>query len=159
MSLNEHVTIMLNSAIDSLKTVLPIPVAVDQPTLVTAPFNQETMSVLIGVTGNIRGRILFDGNEELFSQVGAAMFGMPISNDMLDSFAGELGNMIAGNLSTFVSQKGLTIDITPPTVIVGDTKLYGFDKALRLPVKLEDIGTLTVVLMLELQKENNTFAV
>lgn len=68
---------------------------------------------------------------------------------MLESFSGELGNMLAGNLSTFVSQSGIEMDITPPTVLAGQTKLSGFDKALTLPISLQNIGQLNIVLILE----------
>ena len=49
---------------------------------------------------------------------------------MLESFTGELGNMIAGNLCTLVGANNLEIDITPSTVIVGTSKLYGFRRLL-----------------------------
>lgn len=65
------------------------------------------------------------------------MFGIALEGDMLESFSGELGNMIAGNLSSNIYQQGINMDITPPTVMVGQTKLYGFHKAVLLPVELE----------------------
>ncbi len=77
------------------------------------------------------------------------MFGMPLEGEMLESFTGEFGNMIAGNLCTAVGQENLEIDITPPTVMVGNTKLYGFEKAFVLPVTIPNIGALTVLLTIE----------
>jgi chemotaxis protein CheX len=41
------------------------------------------------------------------------------------------------------------MDITPPTVLVGQTKLYGFDKALCLPVSFTEIGNIRIILMVE----------
>ncbi|MEF9968285.1 MAG: chemotaxis protein CheC, partial [Longicatena sp.] len=59
------------------------------------------------------------------------------------------GNMIMGNTATIFSTKGIGIDITPPTVMVGNTKLYGFEKAFVLPVTIPNIGALTVLLTIE----------
>ena len=74
---------------------------------------------------------------------------MALEGEMLESFAGELGNMIAGSLSTFISQKGINMDITPPTVLVGQTKVYGFSKAFRLPIEITNVGSILIVLMVE----------
>ena len=70
---------------------------------------------------------------------------MNLEGEMLESFTGEFGNMFAGNLSIKASEQNLKIDITPPTVIVGNTKLYGFEKAFKLPTMVEDIGFLNVL--------------
>ncbi|MNH44187.1 CheY-P phosphatase CheX [compost metagenome] len=78
---------------------------------------------------------------------------MPLEGEMLESFTGEFGNMIAGNLCTAVGQESLEIDITPPTVMVGNTKLYGFEKAFALPVSVPSVGALTVLLTIEEEAE------
>ena len=142
-------TEILNGTIQSVKSVIPCAIQIDKPNLINEPFTQKSIGVLIGITGDFRGRIIIDGNEQVFGKIGELMFGMFLEGVMLDSFSGELGNMIAGNLSTFVSQNGIEIDITPPTVLVGETKMFGFEKALSLPISLENIGQLSIVLILE----------
>jgi chemotaxis protein CheX len=149
VTLSKNVTDLLNGTIEAVKGVLPFQMAVEKPSIFTQPFTQHSMGVLIGMTGDVRGRVIIDGDEEIFGKLGEGMFGMKLEGEMLDSFAGELGNMIAGNLSTFISQLGLEMDITPPTVIVGQTKMYGFEKAFRLPINILDIGNLTIVLIIE----------
>ncbi|MFE8702168.1 chemotaxis protein CheX [Cytobacillus sp. FJAT-54145] len=151
MTLTKSVTDILNGTIDAVKAVLPFEVAVDKPSLFTQPFTQHSVGVLIGMTGDVRGRIIIDGTEEIFGKIGEGMFGMVLEGDMLESFAGELGNMIAGNLSTTIAQKGFEMDITPPTVFVGQTKVYGFEKAFRLPIHIQNAGILEVILMVELK--------
>ena len=47
------------------------------------------------------------------------MFGMSIEGEMIESFTGELGNMVAGNLCTILEKNGLILDISPPTVMTG----------------------------------------
>lgn len=77
------------------------------------------------------------------------MFGMTIEGEMIESFTGELGNMVAGNLCTVLEKDGLTVDISPPTVMVGTTKFFGFKQAFKLPVILEGGAQLTVLLTVD----------
>lgn len=149
MSISKHIQTILNGTIHSLKSIIPLEVNVKTPSLVTEPYQQEAMGVLIGIVGQLKGRIIIDGTPETFSGVGATMFGMPLEGEMLESFTGELGNMIAGNLCTFAGQEGIELDITPPTVMVGTTKLYGFTKAFRISTELADLGSLTILLTIE----------
>lgn len=149
MPLTKSVTDILNTFIHSVKDVIPLAITISQPSLLTEPFNQHNIGVLIGMTGDVRGRVIIDGEEDSFQGLGASMFGMPLEGEMLESFAGELGNMIAGNLATMLAQAGHSIDITPPTVIVGQTKVYGFHKALKLPIVIENVGDFIVILMIE----------
>ncbi|WP_102274816.1 chemotaxis protein CheX [Cytobacillus massiliigabonensis] len=148
-TITKSVTDILNGTIHAVKTILPLEITVDKPSLFTQPFTQHSIGVLIGMTGDVRGRIIIDGDSFVFGKIGEAMFGMALEGEMLESFSGELGNMIAGNLSTFISDKGFEMDITPPTVLVGGAKVYGFSKALKLPIQIQNVGDLMVVLMIE----------
>ena len=149
LSLSKNITNVLNSCIEAMKTVLPMELSISSPSVISQPFIHQSLSVLIGIIGDERGRIIFDGNADTFTKIAEAMFGMRVEGEMLESFTGELGNMICGNLATFTAQKGITLDITPPTVIAGSTKIYGFSKGIKLPISLGDYGNLTILLMLE----------
>lgn len=149
MSTSKHIQTILNGTIQSLKSVIPISMDIKSPSLMVQPFVQKEMGVLIGIIGDIKGRIIIDSAAESFSAIGATMFGMPLDGEMLESFTGELGNMIAGNLCTSVAASGVEIDITPPTVIVGTSRLYGFQHAFRLPVEIENIGEMTIILTID----------
>jgi chemotaxis protein CheX len=150
MTLTKSVTDILDGTIESVKAILPFDISMDQPSLFTESFTQHSIGVLIGMTGDVRGQILVDGDEDTFGKIGESMFGMRPEGEMLESFAGEFGNMIAGNLSTTISQRGYDMDITPPTVLVGKTTIKGFDKAFHLPIHSENAGTFGVILMVEL---------
>ena len=149
MSNSKHFQTILNGTIHALKTILPMDIQVKAPSIVSEPFEQQEMGVLIGLIGDLKGRVIIDSSPETFGGIGNTMFGMPLEGEMLESFTGEFGNMIAGNLCTAVGQENLEIDITPPTVMVGNTKLYGFDKAFALPVEITTIGSLTILLTIE----------
>ncbi|WP_264986687.1 chemotaxis protein CheX [Lysinibacillus piscis] len=153
MSSSKHFQTILNGTIHALKTILPVEIEVQAPSIVAEPFQQQQMGVLIGLIGDLKGRVIIDSSPEVFSGIGSVMFGMPLEGAMLESFTGELGNMIAGNLCTAVGQENLEIDITPPTVMVGNTKLYGFERAFSLPVSIPTIGPMTVLLTIEEDEE------
>lgn len=149
LTVSQGVTEVLNGTIESVQSIIPFDVTIYSPSLIEAPLVQTELGVLIGMTGDIKGRLVIEGNHHSIGSIGEKMFGMPIEGEMLESFTGELANMIAGNLATVVSQKEVSIDITPPTVIVGSTKLYGFEKAFRVPVELDDLNSLHLILMVE----------
>ncbi|MFD2445794.1 chemotaxis protein CheX [Bacillus sp. CGMCC 1.16607] len=153
MTLSTNVTNILNGTIESVKSLLPFQIVLDKPSLFAEPFTQEMIAVLIGMTGDVKGRIIINGDEEVFGKIGEGMFGMRLEGEMLESFAGELGNMLAGNLSTIISQNGYEMDITPPTVLVGQSKIYGFERAFRLPIHIQDKGTLLIILMIDVKQE------
>ena len=149
MLMTKNVTDILNSTIDSVKGVLPFEVSIDQPSIFKEPYSQLSIGVLIGMTGDIRGRLIIDGDETTFGSIGEGMFGMKIEGEMLESFAGELGNMIAGTLSTCISKYEIEMDITPPSVLVGELKIYGFENAFRLPIIIQNVGNMAIILMIE----------
>lgn len=150
METNSIITKVLNGTILALKSVLPFTLEVQKPSFIKQPFEQESISVLIGMTGDVRGRVIIEGTSGTVSKIGQVMFGMPLEGEMLESFAAELGNMLAGNIATSLANDEVYMDITPPTVLVGQTKMYGFKQAINLPVVLEGAGTLHIVLMIEM---------
>ena len=153
MSTSKHIQEILNGTIHSLKSILPVGVSFGSPSTCVEPYIQEEMGVLIGIVGDFKTRVIIDGSSTIFGNIGSAMFGMPLEGEMLESFTGEFGNMIAGNLCTHVGATGLELDITPPTVMVGNTKLYGFQQAFILPVTAENIGEMTVLLTIDDEDE------
>lgn len=149
MTTTKKITGIIQSMIETIKNVLPFAVSVDKPSLLKAPYEQNDIGVLIAITGDMSGRVVIDGTETVYGKIAKTMFGIALEEELLQSFAGELGNMIVGNLSTILATNKIEMDITPPTILVGNTKLYGFDKALRLPISIKGIGSLTVIFMYE----------
>ncbi|WP_342509946.1 chemotaxis protein CheX [Sporosarcina sp. FSL K6-2383] len=149
MSTSKHVQMILNGTIASLTTVIPVKLDVLPPSMTVQPYEQKEISVLIGLVGGIKGRLILETTTEVIGQIGQAMFGMSIEGEMVESFTGELGNMVAGNLCTLLEKDGLILDISPPTVMTGTMKFFGFKQAFKLPVKLEDGSMLNVLLTID----------
>ena len=60
MSISKHVQTILNGTITSLTTVIPIKLDVLAPSLTVQPYEQKELSVLIGLVGGIKGRLIID---------------------------------------------------------------------------------------------------
>jgi chemotaxis protein CheX len=151
-TLNEDINGLWASTMDSVKQVLHIPHDIDEPHLWNETALQTEMCVMVGFTGEYKGRLLIDGHIETFGKLGENMFGMAMEGDMLHSFVGELANMVAGNMCTSSSLKGRSMDITPPTIIMGEMKLYGFENALSMPIIIQNVGEMNIILLLQKEK-------
>ncbi len=110
---------------------------------------QMQFGVLIGFTGDIKGKLVLSGDASLFSLIGERMYGMALEGEMLSSFSGELGNMIAGGMATNLAEDGVRTDITSPTVMQGDTTLSGFKKAIEVTISYVELGDMDIYLMLD----------
>lgn len=145
---NRSVKELLNGTYISLKSVVPIEHEIAKPQLVNKLLHIQ-FGVLIGITGDVKGKLILSGDTSIFGSIGQSMFGMPVEGEMLSSFSGELGNMIAGGLSTNIVSEGINTDITSPTIIEGDTKLAGFEQAIHVSVAFEGIGDMQIYLVLD----------
>lgn len=57
---------------------------------------------------------------------------------------------LLGNIATSLETENTIIGYYTSTVIVGNTKMYGFNEAVNLPISLEVVGTLHIILMVEM---------
>lgn len=152
MGATAYVTDLLNSTLSAIQAVIPARIMHSSPALIERSFMQSDKSVLIGITGEIPGRLILDGHHATFSNLAQTMYGMALEGDMLDSFVGEIGNMVAGNAVSELSMKGVSVNISPPTVFVGETKITGFEQGIQVPLELRDVGAMNVVLIVESKK-------
>jgi chemotaxis protein CheX len=149
MSNSIAITELLTETILATKSVIPIPYTVGEAGFVKAPILPPEIAVLVGITGDFRCRLLLVGTFSIFQKFGESMFNMMLEGEMLESFAGEIGNMIVGNLATNISKQNIYMDITPPTVLVGQTKISGFKKAQSIVLCFETGAELEIMLILE----------
>lgn len=140
---------LLNCALESLKHVFSCPIQVGVPELFQHSLVQSDVGVLVGIVGDLEGRLVIEGESHTFSLLSQSMYGMALEGEMLQSFISEIANMIAGNTSTLLSGKGRKIDITPPTVMVGQMQLFGFERGIRVKSHVENIGSVSTILLLQ----------
>jgi chemotaxis protein CheX len=108
-------------------------------------------NVVIGVTGDLKGSLLYSFPKEMALEMVTIMAGMAMNK--LDAFVssalGEVANIISGNAVTHLASSGLTCQISPPQVFVGrkGSLSMSTEKAVVVPL-ITDIGTLEVTVSL-----------
>jgi len=141
------ITALLNATLASIHELANIETG--RPDMVSAPVLQTDYGVLIGIVGDVKGRIFILGESAVFINAGLAMYGMELEGDMLESFVGEFGNSVAGHAATKLYNQSVHIDITPPTTMQGHVKLGGFSKALQVPFRMANGAQGQLVLAVE----------
>jgi chemotaxis protein CheX len=149
MVLTESVNDLFKGAIKSVSALLPFELTFEQPSTLPESLTHHSFGVLIGLKGKVNGNMIIDGSEEIFQKIGECMFGMNLEGKMLESFAGEFGNMLAGALSTSISDNSFEIDITPPSVLVKETHINMHEKAFQLPFHLHPVGSISIIFMVD----------
>ena len=142
------ITELLNGTQVALQTIIPLNYQLNKPTLLGKSLKLQ-FGILIGITGDIKARLLLMGVPSTFSSVALSMYGMELEGDMLVSYSGELGNMLAGSISTHIVKSGIKTDITAPTIIQGNTMLSGYESALNMTVVFENLEELEIILLLD----------
>ncbi|MGQ8874344.1 chemotaxis protein CheX [Paenibacillus amylolyticus] len=108
--------------------------------------------IVIGMTGQLSGNIVFGIQETVALKIVSAMMGgfvITEMDDMSKSAISELGNMISGNASTILSNQGVVVDITPPQVMQSEIlSTFTATKALSIPLLMDGIGQMDIQVMI-----------
>ncbi len=98
--------------------------------------------VIIGVVGDLHGNVIFAMSEDIAKTIASTMMGMPVDafDDMAQSAVSELSNMLAANACIELSGRGITADISTPTLMYGDfTANSSFENCSRIEMSLEGL--------------------
>ena len=126
----------LMSATKIMQEICQTEMKIGKPYVKTTEFENESVAVMIGITGELKGQVIM-----AFELASKMMMGMPVTalDDMSISAISELGNMIMGNAATIFSTKGYVIDITPPSVCHGDmTITQSYTQNICVPIHSGD---------------------
>ncbi|MGF7047107.1 chemotaxis protein CheX [Paenibacillus sp. DS2015] len=115
-------------------------------------FNKNHIWIQVGMTGQLAGNIVFGLQEDVALRIVSAMMGgfvMTEMDEMGQSAISELGNMISGNASTILYNRGVIVDITPPKLIMLENLTSSLpQRALCIPLLMEGIGELDIQVMI-----------
>jgi chemotaxis protein CheX len=95
-------------------------------------------NVVLGVTGDLKGTILFSFPKEMILEMVRIMSGMDV--DTVDHFVssalGEVANIIGGNAVTKLTASKYICDIVPPQIFIGEYRSLSMasQQALLLPI-------------------------
>lgn len=87
------------------------------------PYRSESILVIIGITGGFHGSVVMAFSKVICCKIASAMLGCSTITELDElgkSAIGELCNMILGYTATLFSQEKIVVDITPPTILIGD---------------------------------------
>lgn len=119
----EYINPFIEASQTVLKQVANIDAKLGKVFLKSAPYMGESILIIVGITGKIRGQAIFTMTKSVaFKIASAMMFGMPVDdlNEISKSALSELTNMILGNTATLLYNKGIGIEITPPSLLLGE---------------------------------------
>ncbi|RYD02157.1 hypothetical protein N752_27280 [Desulforamulus aquiferis] len=89
-------------------------------------YQSNEASVILGVTGDLKGTILFNFPKTMVLEMVKIMSGMEM--EQIDSFVssaiGEIANIIGGNALTILSSNNYNCDIVTPQIFVGEYKSF-----------------------------------
>lgn len=138
----EHLNPFLISAKQVLQQVCQVDVQFGPMSKDSFSVKGEPLFIMLGITGEISGQVcVVMGINTAKDIASRMMMGMPVMelDDMARSALSELGNMIMGNAATLLFNNNISIDITPPTLLVGSAVISSAETAvIKVPLLYRD---------------------
>lgn len=146
----EYINPFIEAAQSVLSDFCQIDSTIGKPYLKQAAYEGDMLITIVGVTGDIRGQVIISMSVDIACNIAShMMMGMQVDelNDMAKSAISELANMILGNAATIFSKKGISVDITPPSVCKGNNLIISVtdSKTICIPLHYEG-GSKTIEL-------------
>ena len=111
-----------------------------------SPVPSQAISIIIGVTGAVRGQVVLSLDENVAMAVTKAMLPgkLPVElKKLINSAVSELANIITGQASILLAGDHGKIEITPPAIITGGALKMDFLNLQTICLSfLSEIGTL-----------------
>lgn len=119
-----------------------------------SPFQSDNIAVIVGLTGKIRGQVVLSfSHKSALAVVSGMMGGMTVTvlDEISKSAISELANMIMGNTATLLASRGVGIEITPPSLLMGEKLLItpANMKTICIPLKIGGDNLIDIDVSLE----------
>ncbi|ADU75146.1 chemotaxis protein CheX [Acetivibrio thermocellus AD2] len=151
----EYINPFIEASRAVLKQIAGIDVKLGSISLKNSPYASDNIVILVGLTGKIRGQAIFSMNKNVALTVASGMMGglnLTELDEMSKSALSELTNMILGNTATLLYNRGVGVEITPPSFLMGENMqispskmkticiplLLGEDKKIELDISVVD---------------------
>ena len=118
----EYINPFVEAAFNVLKEVLSTEIKRGDLFLKSTTMQIQGVAALVGLAGDVEGRVLFDMTKETALAVASGMNGeeMRVLDDMVKATITELANMITAQAVTKLHDLGFKFDLTPPALFTGD---------------------------------------
>jgi chemotaxis protein CheX len=135
----EYINPFVESSVSVMKEILGIDVKREQISLKSKAVPILDIAVIVGLVGQVEGRVLFDMKMETALKIISKMNDENITefNELAKATITELGNMITGRAVTKLSEMGYRFDVTPPAIFSGkEMEISDVDiEALIVPIE------------------------
>ncbi|MDR0663335.1 MAG: chemotaxis protein CheX [Spirochaetaceae bacterium] len=146
----EYINPFVEATFNILKEVLNTEVKRGELYLKESSMRIMGVAALVGLAGDVEGRVLFDMTKETALNVAGAMNGgetFTTLDDMAKATITELANMIAAQAVTKLHDLGFKFDLTPPALFSGENMEISNTlnvEALIVPMELGAMGKIEV---------------
>ena len=144
----EYANVFIRSAVAVFSREIHVGLSRKSLTRKNAPIPSMPMSIVIGVTGAIRGQVVYSMDTNFAYSVTKAMIPNRLPNDLrklTSSAVSEVANMITGQASISLAGENELIHLTPPAVFTGTNMRVDF---LSVPTiclsMISEIGSLEI---------------
>jgi len=146
----EYINPFVESAFNIIKEVLHTDVKRGEIYLKPTSMTIMGVAALVGLAGDVEGRVLFDMTKDTALHVAGAMNDQKFTNldELAKATIQELANMITAQAVTKLHELGFKFDLTPPALFTGDnmevSTNLGEVEALIVPMELGANGKIEV---------------
>jgi len=118
----EYINPFVEAAFNVLKEVLGTDVKRGDLFLKSTTMQIQGVAALVGLAGDVEGRVLFDMTKDTALAVASGMNSeeMTVLDEMVKATITELANMITAQAVTKLHDLGFKFDLTPPALFTGD---------------------------------------
>ncbi|MBN1523942.1 MAG: chemotaxis protein CheX [Spirochaetales bacterium] len=137
----EYINPFVEAAFSVLKEVLRIDIQRGELYLKSVSQPVLGVTAIVGLAGDVEGRVLFDMGESTAIKIASSMNGeeMVKFDELAKATITELANMITAQAVTKLHELGFEFDLTPPAIFTGDNMEVtdtGIE-ALIVPIEME----------------------
>ena len=118
-------------------------------------FKANEISAIIGFVGDFSGQVYVSIDITTAMNLTTVLLGgMEVNevDELVLSAVGEFLNMIMGNASIAFSEKGVMLDIAPPTVVVGENVIFT-NKMLNYQILVESVDLGKIIFDIAIKDE------
>lgn len=137
----EYINPFVEAAFDILKEVVSSDLKRGELYLKGSPQPVLGVTAIVGLAGDVEGRVLFDMSEGTALAVASSMNGEPMTalDELAKATITELANLITAQAVTKLYDLGFDFDLTPPTIITGENmEISNMEvEALIVPIEIE----------------------
>jgi chemotaxis protein CheX len=153
----EYANPFVQAAVQTFQKEIGVKLSRKDLKLKDSPVPSQAISIIIGVTGAVRGQVVLSLDENVAMAVTKAMLPgkLPVEHKKLvNSAVSELANIITGQASILLAGETGKIDITPPAIVMGPALRMDFLSLQTICLSfLSEIGSLELNIALT---EGNT---